>query len=764
MTFLGLFFVALFTTCVVLGPHNAESHAPKKVIGKALGNNVAVKTYHQGRTSKTENTHVCRNVKSDFSYCLKPGNQVELTITDKDSNLIFTVEIINLQIQLEYTVSGTPNTNWWLPRTVPLLQKGKIRKTKKNKDAIYKQTWTAPTAPHPIGIHGLNISATGRTPIIVWLEVTCSDFNICNGAENYVMDEHGYECRKAPFALCDDGETCTTDLCSSTGICSHLNNGCAACTNTCTPDCTNAVCGDDGCGGSCGTCQLGFLCNKARTACEACIPDCAGKTCGPDGCGAVCGTCGSNELCISNSCVTGSSTSGSCADLIDLSSQAAGVGWNGIIHAHDDNTRGFREVIPLCLALSTAPDIKYLISVPTAVGYVGLQAYMSGPDCELDDTVLHLWEIPLGANPATACTVLNANPVWSVACGDDSNPPGGVCSAVRYMLKPNRQYILVADAYSDNNVGPYSLDITFVPDCVPNCDGAFCGDSGCVGAPCGVCDTGDFCNSLARCSPIACIPTCTGRSCGTDGCGGSCGTCSAGYECVSDPLSADAFCNLHKACNNLQPSCPVCAKDEFCSTECTCLRYDTRLLDMTLGMTDWYIDENVSFRATSCAVEHGCVDGLTNRRLLRFTTIGQNIGTVPYSPPLPQWQYPWIYEFNACHGHYHTLNVMMFNILNKTTFGTLLRQNKRTYCMEDSVQIPDFNAPYVPCSPSSQCDAQGLQAGWSDAYGPTLDCQWIDITTLKSGDYILEQCMNPDRKFQEASFDNNCVRASVTIP
>lgn len=56
----------------------------------------------------------------------------------------------------------------------------------------------------------------------------------------------------------------------------------------CVPNCQDKECGDDGCGGSCGTCQYG-TCN-AQGKCE-CTPDCTGKECGPDGCGGTCGKC-----------------------------------------------------------------------------------------------------------------------------------------------------------------------------------------------------------------------------------------------------------------------------------------------------------------------------------------------------------------------------------------------------------------------------------------------------------------------------------------
>jgi hypothetical protein len=57
-------------------------------------------------------------------------------------------------------------------------------------------------------------------------------------------------------------------------------------------NCTGHACGDDGCGGSCGTCSGGQACSSAGQC--ACVPNCEGKTCGPNGCG---GTCGAGNAC-----------------------------------------------------------------------------------------------------------------------------------------------------------------------------------------------------------------------------------------------------------------------------------------------------------------------------------------------------------------------------------------------------------------------------------------------------------------------------------
>ncbi|MEC9072814.1 MAG: IPT/TIG domain-containing protein, partial [Myxococcota bacterium] len=72
----------------------------------------------------------------------------------------------------------------------------------------------------------------------------------------------------------------------------------------CTASCAGKECGDDGCGGSCGGCDIGLVCSGGQCVDGGCTPACASKECGDDGCGGVCGTCpqaapvcGSSGLC-----------------------------------------------------------------------------------------------------------------------------------------------------------------------------------------------------------------------------------------------------------------------------------------------------------------------------------------------------------------------------------------------------------------------------------------------------------------------------------
>jgi len=68
--------------------------------------------------------------------------------------------------------------------------------------------------------------------------------------------------------------------------------------DVCVPKCTGKECGDDGCGGDCGTCTAPETCEAGVCACE---PECTGRECGDDGCGGFCGggdgTCPAGEAC-----------------------------------------------------------------------------------------------------------------------------------------------------------------------------------------------------------------------------------------------------------------------------------------------------------------------------------------------------------------------------------------------------------------------------------------------------------------------------------
>lgn len=96
-----------------------------------------------------------------------------------------------------------------------------------------------------------------------------------------------------------------------------------------------------------------------------------------------------------------------------------------------------------------------------------------------------------------------------------------------------------------------------------------------------------------------------------------------------------------------------------------------------------------------------------------------------------------------------------FALLDPLTKKVALKGRKQSYCAEDSYQIQVGSN--INCDPSYFCDKQGLSRGFVDVYGPDLDCQFLDVTDLDPGRYILRQCTNQLRTYPEETFFNNCV-------
>ena len=126
--------------------------------------------------------------------------------------------------------------------------------------------------------------------------LTCpKDCGKCTG--DCCTSHNGVGCEDLGVTKC----VCAMDpYCCNTqwdGICaSEAQNDCGAICG-CEPQCAGKQCGEDGCGGTCGTCPAGSICTDEDLCEVVCQPQCNGKQCGPDGCGNTCGSCGDNEQC-----------------------------------------------------------------------------------------------------------------------------------------------------------------------------------------------------------------------------------------------------------------------------------------------------------------------------------------------------------------------------------------------------------------------------------------------------------------------------------
>ncbi|MEK7644078.1 MAG: hypothetical protein AAB390_02125 [Patescibacteria group bacterium] len=138
----------------------------------------------------------------------------------------------------------------------------------------------------------------------------CASSQFCSGG---VVCSADADCDSLETLTCSGGVLTTPAYGCVQGKCTGIGggtqdcvNGCAAsgqaCAAPCVPQCTGKVCGDNGCGGVCGTCAAGTACNAAGACVAPCVPQCTGKVCGSDGCGSTCGTCAAGQACNNGTC------------------------------------------------------------------------------------------------------------------------------------------------------------------------------------------------------------------------------------------------------------------------------------------------------------------------------------------------------------------------------------------------------------------------------------------------------------------------------
>jgi hypothetical protein len=162
------------------------------------------------------------------------------------------------------------------------------------------------------------------------------------------------------------------------------------------------------------------------------------------------------------------------------------------------------------------------------------------------------------------------------------------------------------------------------------------------------------------------------------------------------------------------------------------------------------------FPPSSCAIEEGCVAGTGMRRLLRFSTMTPNIGESDLILGDPTGTPG--FEFAPCHSHYHFNGYARYELVDET--GDIVAVgHKQAFCLLDSQPV----LPGAPATPRYHCDFQGLTRGWADIYGAGLDCQWVDITDVAEGDYLLRISINPDQVIEESDYGNNTVEVPVTL-
>ena len=174
-----------------------------------------------------------------------------------------------------------------------------------------------------------------------------------------------------------------------------------------------------------------------------------------------------------------------------------------------------------------------------------------------------------------------------------------------------------------------------------------------------------------------------------------------------------------------------------------------------------YTVQNRSMYYLQCALEDGCLASTavgqprdSQRKLLRFDSYTTNYGLRDFTPVLNRNEWIW----HQCHRHYHSYEVFVaYNLLDLN--GTKVAEgHKASFCLEDSICDSGTSRRYR-CGGS----AQGISVNCGDLYPRYLDCQWIDITGVPDGSYVVQANVNPTQLVIESDQRNNIIQCAVTL-
>ena len=123
------------------------------------------------------------------------------------------------------------------------------------------------------------------------------------------------------------------------------------------------------------------------------------------------------------------------------------------------------------------------------------------------------------------------------------------------------------------------------------------------------------------------------------------------------------------------------------------------------------------------------------------------------------------YVRSTDHEHWHLIPFERYELRRAGTTASVGRDVKTGFCLGDRydskrrlARKPSKNVFRSRCglrSPHLLGLRQGISVGYGDDYDPTLEGQYVELTGLADGRYVLRHTVNADRRLLESDYSNN---------
>jgi hypothetical protein len=125
------------------------------------------------------------------------------------------------------------------------------------------------------------------------------------------------------------------------------------------------------------------------------------------------------------------------------------------------------------------------------------------------------------------------------------------------------------------------------------------------------------------------------------------------------------------------------------------------------------------------------------------------------------------YVVSPDHRHWHLLGFERYE-LTRRDGRVLVRDRKTGFCLGDRYAVGSAAGAHYQSrcglgQPAVLGVTQGISPGFGDAYAANLEGQYVTLTGVPAGRYVLVHRVNTDRRLHEQRFDNNAASVSIAL-